>query len=653
MRIPRSRRWIRIERHPQGPRVYALGRRIHEFEVGFAASAVLLAGWMADRWGLSLPTATAASCAVWLVAKDWRDIFRSRRDTGAWCLGLHRRWTALRTTPRSEGLPSLTAAAAVVVAVVNIVSAVTPDVAWRGRLLLQVEPVGALPLFHMLAVPASAGLLATAVHLRRRARRALYLAIALLVVLAALDLLKGLDFEEAALTGAIAGLLWWGRDAFPVRQRPFRACSGVWCAIGLMIGTTLLAGLAAWAGTVPHPDPLLLARETGHLVLLQPGPMRFGDELSLLAAVLGVTALGTLVAATHALLRPLTVRPNPSGESARRTARALVREHGRDTLAFFKLRRDLHYLFASDRRAFLGYAVEGRVLLVAGDPVGPDDAVRGLVGEACVFAAVHGLRVGVVGASRDLEQLWREAGLHSLYIGDEAIVETQFFTLEGRAKRKLRQAVARIDRAGYRAELTTIRDADAETIAALERVSELWRRGAPERGFAMSMDSLTGERDDGLVVLARDPAGIVRGFLHFVPVSGRAAMSLSFMRRDRATPNGLTEFLVVSAIESLRERGVGELSLNFAAFARLLQDPRGRSERIAGRLAALANPLFQIESLYRFNAKFFPRWQPRYLLYEGAFGLPRVGLATLFREGQVPRPRTPLGAGRPHGSDGV
>ena len=99
MRIPRSRRWIRIERHPQGPRVYALGRRIHEFEVGFAASAVLLAGWMADRWGLSLPTATAASCAVWLVVKDWRDIFRSRRDTGAWCLGLHRRWTAATFPP--------------------------------------------------------------------------------------------------------------------------------------------------------------------------------------------------------------------------------------------------------------------------------------------------------------------------------------------------------------------------------------------------------------------------------------------------------------------------------------------------------------------------------------------------------------------------
>src|SRR5207244_5705577 len=119
----------------------------------------------------------------------------------------------------------------------------------------------------------------------------------------------------------------------------------------------------------------------------------------------------------------------------------------------------------------------------------------------------------------------------------------------------------------------------------------------------------------------------VRGFLHFGPSYGRPAMSLSFMRRGRETPNGLTEFLVVRAIELLRERGVEELSLNFAAFARALYDPAGIGDRLLGLAASVANPFFQIESLYRFNAKFFPRWEPRYVLYEGVLGLPRVGLA--------------------------
>jgi lysyl-tRNA synthetase class 2 len=124
-------------------------------------------------------------------------------------------------------------------------------------------------------------------------------------------------------------------------------------------------------------------------------------------------------------------------------------------------------------------------------------------------------------------------------------------------------------------------------------------------------------------------------------------MSLSFMRRERDTPNGVTEFLVVRSIELLRERGVQELSLNFAAFARWLYAPTGPLQRALGRVVRLGNPFFQIESLYRFNARFFPRWEPRYLLFEGSFGVLRAALAALWAEGQLPRPRLRRGEAVP------
>ena len=110
------------------------------------------------------------------------------------------------------------------------------------------------------------------------------------------------------------------------------------------------------------------------------------------------------------------------------------------------------------------------------------------------------------------------------------------------------------------------------------------------------------------------------------------------MRRHRQTPNGLNEFLVARGVELLRERRISEVSLNFAAFARLLHSPRGRLDRALARCVTVGDAFFQIERLYRFNAKFQPRWEPRYLLYEGALGLSRAGLAALWVEGQVPRP---------------
>jgi lysyl-tRNA synthetase class 2 len=236
--------------------------------------------------------------------------------------------------------------------------------------------------------------------------------------------------------------------------------------------------------------------------------------------------------------------------------------------------------------------------------------------------------------------LYGEVGLRAIYLGDEAVVDLGRFSLEGRPIRKVRQSVTRLCKAGYRAELHELRALDQGTIDAVEQVVELGRQGAPERGFSMAMDSLQGEHDhDTLVVLARDETGAIRGVLHFVPCYGRPAVSLSFMRRDPSTPNGLTEFLVVRAIELLRERGLEELSLNFAAFAKWMHSPEKRLERVLGKLIALGNPFFQIESLYRFNAKFFPRWEPRFLVYEGAFGLPRAGIAAMWAEGQLPKPR--------------
>ena len=108
------------------------------------------------------------------------------------------------------------------------------------------------------------------------------------------------------------------------------------------------------------------------------------------------------------------------------------------------------------------------------------------------------------------------------------------------------------------------------------------------------------------------------------------------MRRDCATPNGLEEFLVARGIELLRAERIDEISLNFAAFARAMHEPGSRVERALGRAAGLLNPYFQIESLYRFNAKFEPGWVPRYLVCEGVLGIPRAGLAALRAEGQLP-----------------
>jgi lysyl-tRNA synthetase class 2 len=551
---------------------------------------------------------------------------------------------------RPDWLPPLAGWLTALAGLLNVASALTPNLAERARVLLHVEDSDFVPLAHALALSAGVALLVLAVYLGRRRRRAMHLAVAVLLVAGTLNLVKGLDVEEAAVNWALAAFLVWGRRAFFVRHElPLRhALRAAPLLVALAFGASLAAVLAASGSITPRFGFGDALDEAFQLLLLTSGPLHFHGHFGWVPTAVGIVSVATLAAIAWGLFRPLAP-PLRREEAARRAAIRLVRAHGDDTLSFFKLREDKQYLFSPDRRAFAGYRVENGVLLVSGDPVGPADALPALVRELRAFADVRGLKIAVVGASDRSLSLWEGRRGRSFYIGDEAVVDVRAFSLEGRPIRKVRQSVTRMGKAGFVAEMHELGELDDATLCELEHVSDRWRQGDPERGFSMAMDSLRGDHlHDSLVLVARDGAA-VRGFLHFVPVYGRESVSLSFMRRDLDTPNGLTEFMVARAVELLRERGVREASLNFAAFARLMHSPSGPVERVLGRLAALFNPYFQIESLYRFNAKFFPRWEPRYLVYEGPLGLPRAGLAAMWAEGQLPKPKLLRRAGSERG----
>lgn len=316
---------------------------------------------------------------------------------------------------------------------------------------------------------------------------------------------------------------------------------------------------------------------------------------------------------------------------------ALVVAHGFDTLSFFKLRPDVDHLLSPDGTALLGYAKVGRTLLAAGDPIGPDSAVPAVLAHARRHAGERRLHLAVLGASERVRPALEENGMRCMYIGDEAIVEVAEFSTTGSAMRKLRKPANRLAREGYTVEVHRLGALAPEEIAELEALSERALGGAAERSFAWAMDSLRGEhQSDCVVIVGRDPGGVARGMLHLVPCfGGRAAWSVSMMRRDPAGANGLMDVLVVAAIDAARERGVEELSLNFAAFSRWLREPAGARERAGGRAIRLASRWIQMESLLRFNQKFRPRWDPRYLAYEGRLGFVGAGVAAMRVEGQL------------------
>ncbi len=248
-------------------------------------------------------------------------------------------------------------------------------------------------------------------------------------------------------------------------------------------------------------------------------------------------------------------------------------------------------------------------------------------------ARSRGWRVAIAGASAETLRDYAELGFKSIYLGDEAYVEPDHFSLEGRQIRKVRQSVSRLEKAGYRVEVLHPDEIGEDVRDELRAVSEEWRGSWPERGFTMAMDALFAYPDT-FVAFARDGEGRIGGFLQLVPTPACGGYSLASMRRRRDTPNGLMEFLIVRTIDWARDCDVREVSLNFSVFAEYL----GAEHGILRALLLRADRLFQIERLHSFNRKFFPKWRRRYFCFERWSDLPATGLAYLHAESLLTPP---------------
>ena len=234
--------------------------------------------------------------------------------------------------------------------------------------------------------------------------------------------------------------------------------------------------------------------------------------------------------------------------------------------------------------------------------------------------------------------------MRTMCIGEEAIVDPRGFSLEGRAIRKVRQSVTRVQRHGWQVAVIEDHELTPEIAAELEQVETAWRaRQARLSGFAMTLGRLVGADEDqpGIYVVSRDADGRLCSFLRFAAY--RDGLSLDLMRRGADEPNGLTEAEIVAALEYAKARGIASVSLNFAGFAHVMAaDAAVKGSRRLLRFALRGvHGRFQLERLVRFNAKFDPTWQSRHLVYGRYTQLPLAALRVLQAEAYIPAPAAP------------
>ncbi|MEV0020525.1 phosphatidylglycerol lysyltransferase domain-containing protein [Streptomyces tendae] len=557
---------------------------------------------------------------------------------------------ALRA-PRPDRIPLLVGRACVLVGLLDIAAGSFPRFRnSRMHALAEVLPGSFGPFAAALSLSAGVLLLLLAHGLKRRKRRAWRAAVALLPLGAVAQFTYRHSLLGVLISLALLAPLLRHRDQFAALPDPRSRWRALANFILMSAGSVLLGLLVVNAH--PHRmlgDPSLADRLTQVLYGLfgVEGPVDYrGNTSWTVAFSLGALGLLTAITTIYLAFRPEHPAARLTEDDETRLRALLARHGGRDSLGHFALRRDKAVVFSPSGKAAVTYRVVSGVMLASGDPIGDVEAWPGAIERFMDEARAHSWTPAVMGCSETGGEVWtRETGLDALELGDEAVVEVADFSLAGRAMRNVRQMVKRIERAGYETRVRRVADLSDAELDRVRRAADAWRGTDTERGFSMALGRV-GDPSDGDCLIATahkqdaEPGeyGDLKAILHFVPW-GTDGVSLDLMRRDRAADPGMNELLIVAALQAAPKLGIARVSLNFAMFRAAL----ARGEKIGAGpvlrawrgLLVFLSRWFQIESLYKFNAKFRPRWEPRFVVYRRSADLPRIGFAAMQAEGFV------------------
>ena len=438
-------------------------------------------------------------------------------------------------------VPQIAGALSFLAGALLLFSGATPAVDERLAFLDQVLPLAVLEVSHLAGSVVGLGLLVLSRALFRRVQSAYHISVWLLAAGIVASLLKGLDFEEAALLALILGVLMLGRRAF---YRPTAILSERFTPAWVVSIIGVIA-TAFWIGIISY-------RNVGYSHELWWTFELDGNAPRMLRASFAVIVLGTAYVLWN-VLRPARPEPAVAGAEELERARALIAQSDL-TLANAALTGDKRLLFSDAGDAFVMYQIAGHSWIALGDPVGSQSGAEELVWRLREISDHHGGQTVFYQIAAERLALYVDLGLAAMKIGEEARVPLAQFSLEGAARADLRQSHRRAQRDGATFELVAPQELEA-LLPLLGQISDAWlaSKSTGEKRFSVGAFSPD--------YLRQFPVALVRSggqpvaFANLWTTGTKAELSVDLMRFDPDAPRSAMDYLFTELMLWGRSQG--------------------------------------------------------------------------------------------------
>ncbi|PUZ19938.1 phosphatidylglycerol lysyltransferase [Chitinophaga costaii] len=514
---------------------------------------------------------------------------------------------------------------------VNIFSVLTPPLANRMHVLRAYIPVDSIHASNLLVIFMGLVLLVTATFLVRGLRSAWIVALAVSILSAIGHMSKALDYEEASLALFTALTLLATGRYYRVKSSRQLVNIGVVTALGTFVVVAVFGSIGFYFLNYRHfridftwQQSLLYAFHCFFLLEnegLRPYT-RFAVEFLTAIKVLGVTAWAFLF---YTIIRPyfkVAERTNMSQEKAA----FYLSQYGDSVMDYFKIGED-KLLFVSDTlEGFIAYRIANGFAIVLEEPVCKEANKLDLLREFDAQCRKMGLRPAFYRVDEDSTYYFNQLKKKKLLIGQEAIMDIRNFTLSGKEKKSLRNALNSLATKGY---TTAIHRAPQKSglLQALRQVSDEWlaEYDVKELTFSQGLfDAAVLRKQD--IITVTDNEGQVVAFLNIIPDYAPGECTYDLIRKTNNAPGGVMDALLIALIQDAQAAGLQYLNLGMVPMSGI-EEPQNTAEKVVKFAYEKVRLFRHYQGLREFKEKYATRWLNKYLVYEHDFDLLQLPVA--------------------------
>ena len=491
-----------------------------------------------------------------------------------------------------------------------LISALTPSLISRSRLITSMESIVFLHFSRSISIAIGLMLLITAKEVFFRVKRAYTVTMVLLLLGGVFTFIKGLDIEEFIFILIAMSIMRLSKTNFyrkSVLIKPSHLFAAMLGAFGLLIVYLKISHIlfSSYIHTFHYPHHI------------------FHDVHTFISSGVIAYSLFLIFVIVWYLKRDRIERdPRYQGTDPEKLA-GFLEKYGGHHLS--------HLVYLGDKRLF--WAVQDQVLfayfkyadkvVVLGDPIGDRSLFMEGIQEFQRFIDVYGYRTVFYEVDEENLSFYHDNGYYFFKQGEEAVVNLEEFTMEGSGRRTFRNVVNRFAKDGYSFEVLQPPFAD-DLLSELNRISDEWLGNRNEMGFSVGWFN----RD----YLQRAPVAVVRNqsnneIIAFVSMiyQGKDQIGVDLMRFKKEVPNSTMDFIFIKLLIYYKENGYRYFSFGVAPLAQVGSAPLAhRAERIAHFIYRHGQRLYSFEGLRKFKDKFDPEWEPKYLAYPQLTSLPAL-----------------------------